>query len=81
MAAFINMRKKRQLDDWQMLASVGYSTGLIASMSLSKTRPRFNDIYNFPKEKTSPTDTDVEFSKAQMLAWALKINNIDKKRR
>jgi len=60
-----------------MLAYVGYSTGIIGSMALSKTRPRFDDIYNFPKENQKP---DVERSKLEMIAWAENVNRIARKK-
>lgn len=71
MASFIEARRRKQLDDWRMMANVGYSSGIIGSMSFSKTRPRFNDIYNFPKEEEV---NSVEKNKAAMLAWAANLN-------
>lgn len=73
MASFVEAQKRRQIDEWKMLASVGYSTGLIGSMSLSKSRPRFDDIYNFPKDEPVIKDA-VEHSKLEMLAIAANIN-------
>lgn len=77
MVSFVESRRRRQLDDWKMLAYVGYSTGIIGSMALSKTRPRFDDIYNFPKENQKP---DVERSKLEMIAWAENVNRIARKK-
>lgn len=80
MASFVEARKRKQLDDWKMVANVGYSTGLIASMSLSKTRPRFNEIYNFPKdEKEKDKKLEVERYKLQMRAWAENMNSQHRK--
>ena len=72
MASFVEARRKKQLDDWRMLANVGYSTGIIASMAFSKGRPRFEDIYNFPKEEEKVNDIDRK--KAEMIAWAANVN-------
>ena len=78
MASFVESRRRKQLDDWKMIAHVGYYTGIIGSMAFSKTRPRFNDIYNFPKENQKP---DVERSKLEMIAWAENINRIARRRK
>lgn len=77
MASFVESRRRKQLDDWKMIAQVGYSTGIIGSMALSKTRPRFNDIYNFPEETQK---TDVERSKLEMIAWAENVNRLARRR-
>lgn len=60
-----------------MQANIGYSTGIIASMALSKTRPRFDEIFNFPKEDQVP---DVDRKKAEMIAWAENINRENRRR-
>lgn len=73
MVSFVEARRRRQLDDWKMMAIVGYSSGIIGSMSFSKTRPRFEDIYNFPEYDDNRVD-DVERKKAEMLAWAANVN-------
>jgi hypothetical protein len=78
MASFVEARRKRQLDDWRFMAQVGYSSGIIGSMSLSKTRPRFADVYNFPKEEEKLES--VERKKAEMLAWAANMNRISRRR-
>lgn len=72
MVSFVEARRRKQLDDWKMMASVGYSSGIIGSMSFSKSRPRFKDIYNFP-EYDDKVD-DVERKKAEMIAWAANVN-------
>ena len=56
------------------MAIVGYSSGIIGSMSFSKTRPRFEDIYNFPEYDDNNRVDDVERKKAEMLAWAANVN-------
>lgn len=72
MVSFVEARRKKQLDDWKMMANVGYSTGIIGSMSFSKSRPRFKDIYNFPEEDDKVNN--VERKKAEMTAWAINVN-------
>lgn len=72
MADFIRASRKRQLDEWRILANVGYNAGLLGSMALSKRRPKFDDMFSFPKE--SEPIADVEKSKAQMLVWASQMN-------
>lgn len=72
MVSFVEARRKKQLDDWKMMANVGYSTGIIGSMSFSKSRPRFKDIYNFPEDDDKVND--VERKKAEMTAWAINVN-------
>lgn len=71
MVSFVEARRRKQLDDWKMMASVGYSSGIIGSMAFSKSRPRFKDIYNFPEDDKVD---DVERKKAEMLAWAANVN-------
>lgn len=58
---------------------MGYSTGVIGSMALSKSRPRFEDIYTFPEEpKVTEQKEDAELYKLRMLVWAKNMNAIDK---
>lgn len=58
---------------------MGYSTGVIGSMALSKSRPRFEDIYTFPEEsKVAEQKEDAEIYKLRMLVWAKNMNAIDK---
>ena len=73
MVSFVEARRRKQLDDWKMMASVGYSTGIIGSMAFSKSRPRFKDIYNFPEYDDNRVN-DVERRKAEMIAWAANLN-------
>lgn len=72
MAKFIKASRKRQLDEWKFLANVGYSTGCLGSMALAKRRPRFEEMFNFPKEDVKRVD--IESSKSQMIVWAEKVN-------
>lgn len=72
MADFIRASRKHQLDEWRILANVGYNAGLLGSMALTKRRPKFDDMFSFPKED-EPT-ADVEKNKAQMLVWASQMN-------
>lgn len=72
MVSFVEARRRKQLDDWRMMANVGYSSGIIGSMAFSKSRPRFKDIYNFPEEHERVND--VERRKAEMIAWAANVN-------
>ena len=72
MVDFIRASRRRQLDDWRVLANVGYNAGLLGSMALSKRRPKFDDMFSFPKE--SEPIADAEKSKAQMLVWASQMN-------
>lgn len=76
---FVEANRKRQLDDWKMLAQVGYSAGIVGSMSLSKTRPKFEDMFNFPQEEKK-IEEDTEVHKVRMIAWAQQMNAIDKAR-
>lgn len=71
MAEFIEANHKRQVDDWRMIANVGYSAGCIGSMALAKKRPRFDEVFNFPEEKST---NEVEVNKAQMIVWAENMN-------
>ncbi len=73
MARFIKANRKRQLDDYKMLAQVGYSGGCIGSMAFAKRRPGFNEVFKFPEEEKDE-HFDVDASKAQMLALAETIN-------
>jgi len=48
-------------------------------MALSKSRPRFEDIYTFPEEsKVAEQKEDAEIYKLRMLVWAKNMNAIDK---
>ncbi len=77
LASFVEARRKRQLDDWRMMANVGYTAGIVGSMSFSKTRPRFEELFNFPKEETKIDNVDKH--KAEMMAWAFNVNRQNRK--
>ena len=77
MAVFIQANRKRQLDDWKMLSQVGYSAGVIGSMALQKDRPKYEQIFRFPSDSDK---SEVELSKAQMIALAEQVNREYRKR-
>lgn len=77
MAQFIRARHRHQLDEWKLIAETGYSAGLIGSMSLAKSRPKFKEVFNFPEEEQR---SEVEISKAQMIVWAETANKEYRKR-
>lgn len=79
MAQFISASRKRQIDEWKMLAQVGYSSGNIGSMAFAKRRPSFKEVFNFPEEDKEAPSADVY--EAQMLAWTEQMNRADRKRR
>ena len=72
MASFIKAKRRQEMDLYKVLANVGYTTGMLASMSLSKRRPRFSECFRFPDEEKKPIDLDR--AKAQMLVWAERVN-------
>ena len=74
MASFIGAAKRRQLDDWRMASQIGYSAGIIASMSLQKTRPRFDEVFNFPKDSVTRGSSEIDAHKARMIVWAEQVN-------
>lgn len=77
MASFIKANRKRELEQNKVNASIGYATGVLASMSLSKRRPRFSEVFNFPKDEDERFN--VEQHKAQMLVWAERTNRLSRK--
>lgn len=79
MAAFIKAQRKRDLDFTKTLANVGYSTGMLASMSLSKKRPKFGDMFQFPKE--TPDIDRLDKYKLQMMAWAEQSNRLTRRKK
>lgn len=79
MASFVKARSKAQLDWIKSMAHIGYSTGIISSMSLAKRRPAFKEVFNFPDEKKPITD--VEANKRQLLVWAAQMNRLDRRAR
>lgn len=78
MALFIKCQRRRQRDEWRMLAQVGYSGGIVGSMSLSKSRPKFEELFNFPVDEEHQKEL-IERSRKQMIAWAANVNRLNKK--
>lgn len=76
MASFLSARKKHELAQQKMLAQIGYSAGIIGSMALTKSRPRFEEIFSFPREQVA---VDANLMKARMLVWAQNSNRVDRK--
>ena len=73
MASFISANEKRERHLLEMIAKIGYAAGLVGSSTLATRKPRFEDLFQFPKDDEQPL-TDVETSKRQMLVWAETIN-------
>ena len=78
LASFIAQRKKRRSDDREFMAKLAYISGCLGSMSLLKDRPSFDTL--FPEFSHKDTMTDVERSKAQMLAYAEYLNREARRR-
>ena len=55
-----------------MLASVGYASGIVGSTALAKRRPRFDELFKFPKDPNE--SINLEKSKADMIVWAERVN-------
>ena len=72
MASFISAKKKHEMKQYEILAQIGYSAGIVASMSLAKKRPKFEELFTFPKEVDKQRGT--ELLKSQMLIWAENTN-------
>ena len=68
LADFVNASRERQIDDRRAVAEAAYVAGCIGAMSLQKSRPKFDDIFTFPKREEKVQQVDK--SKAQMLAYA-----------
>lgn len=80
MALFIESRKRRQRDDYIALANVGYVAGMLGSMSLAKTRPKFSDLFSFDDVATAK-EADIEKNKKAMIVWAENLNRASRKKR
>lgn len=74
MASFIKQNRKRENDTNEVNASIAYAAGMVASMSMAKKRPRFDQLFTFPKEEKETTTEEVEMSKARMILWAETVN-------
>lgn len=72
MASFIAAQEKREADDLKKMAKIGYTVGILSSMSLSKTRPSFEEVFGF-KDDVPPEEV-LKRSKNEMLAWAINMN-------
>lgn len=79
MAEYVEQCTLRQRDDYKMLAQANYAAGVIGSMALSKRLPKFEEVFNFPKDEKKPVDVNV--SKAHMIALASEINRVAKNKR
>ena len=74
-AVFIEVRRRRLLDDQKMLAQMSYSAGVLGSMALAKKMPKFEQVFKFPDDvKKEVTKTDIERSKLEMMALAANLN-------
>ena len=73
MARFIDAREKKEFDDLKKMAKVGYTVGILASMSLSTKRPSFEEAFGFRDEASK--EQSIERSKNEMLAWAINMNS------
>lgn len=78
MASFISAKRKKEMEQNKLLAQIGYSGGMIASLSLAKKRPEFSEVFNFPKTEEI-NKNDIEKSKAGMLVWAEEMNRLVRK--
>ncbi len=58
---------------------MAYTSGILASMTLSKYRPNFSDLFKFPDDE--PVQTQVEQSKLGFIAYAERMNRIDRRDR
>lgn len=74
MVLYIDANQKRQLHEWKMGAQIGYAAGLIGSMSLAKSRPAFDSLFNFPKNQKTSTAINDKMSEIAMLGWAMDMN-------
>lgn len=77
MAIFINANRRRATEQTRIMANIAYNAGIVASMSLAKTRPRFEDLFYFKEQNQQ---LDVENHKRRMIAFAEQINRIGRKR-
>ena len=78
MASFIKARRKQEMDITKVNSYIGYAAGIVGSAALSKKRPKFSDLFNFPKDPDEKID--FERSKAMMLVWAETANRADRKK-
>ena len=72
LADFVKIRRKRQIDEQKAVAQAAYVAGCIGSMALARNRPRFEDVFSFPKDESK--STEVEKSRLQMIAYAEYVN-------
>lgn len=79
MASFLSARRRYEIGFYKKLAQIGYSAGLVGSSALARRRPRFEDLFSFPKDD-EPIN-NVELMKARMLVWAQNTNRLDRKRK
>lgn len=79
MASFITAHRKREKRLAKILAQIEYSAGIIASMSLSKTRPKFEEVFDFSDE-TSSSPEWVK-SKNALLCWAETMNKKSRRKK
>ena len=72
LADFVQIMRKRQIDEQNAVAQAAYVAGCIGSMALARNRPRFEDVFSFPKDESK--STEVEKSRLQMIAYAEYVN-------
>lgn len=70
---FVQANAKRDKEFSRFITKVGYSTGIIASMALSKRRPKYEEVWGV--DKSEEVQTADQFKK-QMIAWAANVNRL-----
>lgn len=80
MVSFIEARQAYHREQTKMLSSIGYSTGIISSMSLQKTRPRFEEVFRFPEDGKGTNLQQAKIMEANMLVWAETLNRAYRKK-
>jgi hypothetical protein len=78
LSEWVMANRKRQLEGWKFLSKVGYSTGVVASMALAKSRPAYEEVWNFGDERKVASVEELENA---MMAWAANANRLDKESR
>lgn len=75
LSEFIEANVKREKRINKLLTQIGYSSGVIASMSLAKKRPTYEDVWGSDRDNSAQS---VETMKKKMMAWAINANRLNK---
>ena len=77
-AEWVKAQQNKELERKKFETRVAYSIGILASMSLTKKRPTYDEMWQWPKDNRP---VNVDMLKAQMIVWAENANKEARKKK